>query len=503
MKNKIKSIFAMFLALAFMLTATPLSGFAVDANVTVKNGALLNAEGNAFVGTLKEGDKIAGDADGLFYVTINGKKDAEASHYGSESFKGYKESNNTSEESGNIYYNSYTLPASPEGYKAEAKLSVSRSEDFAGAEVLQNAHIVNIEYTPVETPKEFKVTYYSNGKQYGEAQTYKAGDKIVPPENPEAKEGQIFNGWVINDKQDFLPEIMPENDIEASASWKLKDINIVFKSDDKEYHKATAPFASSMEEIIPDDPKKEGYVFAGWYDESGKNAMDYGTVPSGDITFTAKWLKNVNVVYMSGNKTYEAFEVKEGDKIPVPEKNPEKFAHKFKGWTPEIPEKMPAEDLTFKAEFEVDKDFVTIVIGGVVIAGGIIGITSAAITGLSIVGGIIAIIGLSSIIGNFNKTYKVTYKVDGKVYKTYNVAAGAKITLPANPEKEGYTFVGWTPEIPEKMPKNDLTFEAKWSEINTDIPDTGSSMMGIAGFAVLAISTVAAAILLKKKKEEK
>ncbi len=503
MKNKIKSISALFMAFAFILTATPLSGFAAEIyDVTVKNGTLLNSEGNSFEGTLKEGDKITGEDDGLFYVKINGVKDENSSHYGADSFKGYKENSKDSEESGNTYYKSYTLSAAPEGYNPEAKITVSKSEDFAGNENLRNANIVNIEYTPIEAVKEFKITYYSNGKQYGEVQTYKAGDKITPPDAPEASEGQICNGWVINEKQDTLPETMPENDIEASASWKLKDVNIIFRNDDAEHHKATATFASSMESVIPADPKKDGYVFAGWYDENGKNAFDYSTVPSNDITFNAKWLKNGNVVYMSGNKTYEAFEVKEGDKIPVPEKNPEKFAHKFKGWTPEIPDVMPAEDLTFKAEFEVDKDFVTIVIGGTVIAGGIIGLTSAAITGLSIVGGIIAIIGLSSIIGNVNKTYKVTYMVDGKVYKTYNVASGAKISVPEEPAKEGYSFAGWTPEIPEKMPKNDLTFEAKWSEKNTDIPDTGSSIAGLAGFAVLAISTIAATIILKKKKSE-
>ncbi|MBR4857627.1 MAG: InlB B-repeat-containing protein [Clostridia bacterium] len=354
-----------------------------------------------------------------------------------------------------------------------------------------------------ESAKEYTVTYYSNGKKYGDIQTYKAGETIQPPQAPEAEEGHIFNGWVINENQDKLPETMPENNLEASASWKLKDVNITFVSDGTEVKKATVPFGSSVEETVPVDPEKEGYKFAGWFDENGKNVYEYKTVPSSDLSFTAKWLKNANVTYMmSKDKSYAAYEVTEGDKIPVPEKNPEKFAHKFVGWSPEIPDVMPAEDLVFEAQYEVDKDFVTVLIGGVLIAGGAIGLTAAAITGLSIVGGIIAVIGLSSIVGNITKTYKVTFKVDGSVYKIYNVEAGKKITVPDDPEKEGYDFAGWTPDIPDEMPKNDLTFEAKWSSKDTDIPDTGSSAAGLAAFAALTVSAAAAVLLIKKKKDK-
>lgn len=355
------------------------------------------------------------------------------------------------------------------------------------------------EDSSVTEAEKFTVTYFSNGEKYGEVQTYASGETIIPPETPEAPEGHIFNGWVINEEQEKLPEIMPQKNIEASASWKLKDINISFTSDETEIHKTTAPYGSSIEETVPEDPEKEGYTFAGWYDKDGKNVFDYDTTPSEDIIFIAKWLRNGNVIYKSEDKTYAAFEVKEGDKIPLPEKNPQKFAHKFIGWTPEIPEIMPAEDLVFEAKYELDKEFVTVMIGGTLIAGGIIAGIGTAITGLSIVGGIIAIIGLSSVGGNIGKTYKVTYKVDGKIYKTYRITSGSKISVPESPKKDGYVFVGWTPEIPDKMPQKDLTFEAVWSEIKTDIPDTGSSAFGIASFLSLAISSAAALILIKKK----
>ena len=52
--------------------------------------------------------------------------------------------------------------------------------------------------------------------------------------------------------------------------------------------------------------------------------------------------------------------------------------------------------------------------------------------------------------------FKLIYKVDGEVYKTYNVEYGSAITPEAAPTKEGYTFSGWG-WIPSKMPAEDVT----------------------------------------------
>ena len=52
--------------------------------------------------------------------------------------------------------------------------------------------------------------------------------------------------------------------------------------------------------------------------------------------------------------------------------------------------------------------------------------------------------------------YTLSYVVDGEVYKTTDLVAGATITPEQAPEKEGYTFSGWS-EIPETMPAEDVT----------------------------------------------
>lgn len=53
-------------------------------------------------------------------------------------------------------------------------------------------------------------------------------------------------------------------------------------------------------------------------------------------------------------------------------------------------------------------------------------------------------------------TYTVTYMVDGEFFAADNVAYGSKITPREEPVKEGYTFSGWS-EIPATMPAEDIT----------------------------------------------
>lgn len=481
MKRKLKGLLAVILSMACFLSTTPIVGFAAGDTTD-------NTDPN------EEFEyKVIFDLNGG-----EGEIEAVAAKYGTE----------------------FTLPESNSAVKEGYKLTGwstekdGSGETFAPAASVKNlAETENAEVTlyaqwtaETQEAEKFTVTYYlSDEEQFGQVQSYEAGAAIELPAPPE-KEGFEFAGWILgeNDGEAVkMPEVMPAENIKAYASWEVKSYQISYIVDGTDYLTKVVAYGSDIALTAPEDPAKEGYIFAGWYDQNGSNLYSYTTVPANDVEFTAKWLRNGNVVYMVDGKTYEAYEVAEGQSIPVPE-NPEKFAYIFDGWSPAIPAVMPAEDLTFTAQWKIDKDFVALVIGGTVIAGGVIAaIAGTAITGVSIIGGIFALLGITS---GISKTYTVTYKVDGEVYKTYKHEAGDKITVPADPTKEGYVFAGWTPEIPDEMPKNNLTFEAEWnsnqdnSNDGEEIPSTGSTAAGVAAFAALAISA-AIALIIRKKKE--
>ena len=58
-------------------------------------------------------------------------------------------------------------------------------------------------------------------------------------------------------------------------------------------------------------------------------------------------------------------------------------------------------------------------------------------------------------IKNFEGLYNLTYFIDGEVYKDSVIEQNSPIASEAEPEKEGYTFSGWS-EIPRTMPAKDV-----------------------------------------------
>ena len=116
-------------------------------------------------------------------------------------------------------------------------------------------------------------------------------------------------------------------------------------------------------------------------------------------------LPNYKLTYIVDGEVYKTFKYEEDRKVPV-EPAPEKEGYTFSGWS-EIPETMPDHDVEVTGTFTVNM-------------------------------------------------YNLIYMVDGEEYRTVEIEYGAVITPEDGPEKEGYTFTGWS-EIPETMPANDVT----------------------------------------------
>ena len=72
--------------------------------------------------------------------------------------------------------------------------------------------------------------------------------------------------------------------------------------------------------------------------------------------------------------------------------------------------------------------------------------------------------------------YTITVKPEnGKADITITQDYGTNITVPADPTREGYTFMGWDREIPETMPAENITLKARWKDIEKP---TGEIVIG-------------------------
>ena len=72
--------------------------------------------------------------------------------------------------------------------------------------------------------------------------------------------------------------------------------------------------------------------------------------------------------------------------------------------------------------------------------------------------------------------YTITVKPEnGKADITITQDYGTPITAPADPTRDGYTFIGWDTEIPTTMPAENITLKARWKDIEKP---TGEIIIG-------------------------
>ncbi len=100
-----------------------------------------------------------------------------------------------------------------------------------------------------------------------------------------------------------------------------------------------------------------------------------------------------------------------------------------------------------------DKNVVTVDENGNITAvGGGEAVVTAKINGTQIID--------SCVVNVVLNKYSVIWLVDGVEYQISIFEEGKEITLPEPPVKDGFEFVGWTPEIPDAMPSANISFQA-------------------------------------------
>ena len=301
------------------------------------------------------------------------------------------------------------------------------------------------------TINSYKLTYKVDGEVYKQYDVeYNAS--ITPEAAPE-KEGYTFSGW------SEIPATMPANDVEVNGTFTINQYKVTFIVDGEIIKQETLDFGSAI--IAPEDPTKVGHMFIGW------NPVVDAVVPSHDVIYTAQFTINkYKLIYKVDGEKYKEYEVEYSATI-IPEAYPKKEGHTFSGWS-EIPSTMPANDVEVTGTFTINQYKVTFIVDGEIIKQETLDFGSAITApvdptkiGHTFTGwnpAVDATVPAHDVtyeaMFEINK-YKLTYYVDGVVYKDFEVEYGSEIIPEENPVKEGYDFSGWS-EIPQFMPDHDV-----------------------------------------------
>ena len=179
-----------------------------------------------------------------------------------------------------------------------------------------------------------------------------------------------------------------------------------------------------------DDMTYTGHTFKGWYDNenlTGSPVTAIGGAETGNKEYWAKWEINQYTVTVKPENGKADIIITQDYGTPITAPTLTREGYTFKGWDKEIPETMPAENITVKAQWEINQ-------------------------------------------------YTITFDTNGgseiaPITQDY----GTEITAPDNPTRKGYTFKGWDKEIPETMPAENITITARWKD--TEKP-TGEIIIG-------------------------
>ena len=317
----------------------------------------------------------------------------------------------------------------------------------------------------------YNATFYVDGEEYRVVPT-KVGEQIVAPEAP-SKQGYTFTGWT--------PEV---------GTMGIEDVsfNAVFSAGTVAYTVETYVMdvtgnygdaaienksATTGETVSVTPEAREGFSVAAESVLSGEVKAD------GSLVLKVYYSRNQYKLTVDGNVTNVYY----GAAISVSEPAARE-GYTFAGWDRDVPETMPASDVTLvsqwnendadytaynaakaaaeakQAEANFDKTYTAEsrqaladalakdVSGRKYTQQGEVDAAAKAIND--------AVTALELM------TYKATFYVDGAEYKVVTAKVGEAIAKPDDPSKTGYVFTGWDPEV-GTMGTEDLTFNAKFS----------------------------------------
>ncbi|WP_458255323.1 InlB B-repeat-containing protein [Dysosmobacter welbionis] len=338
----------------------------------------------------------------------------------------------------------------------------------------------------------------------GSAFTVPASDGLT---RPAGNTGSYFM-WLGSDGKLYAPgDSVPADVTTLTVQWTAPTYAVTLNTGGGTINSGNVTeYTYGVGATLPTDVTRTGYTFKGWYDNeglTGNPVTAIGGAETGNKEYWAKWEANTYTVTLntnggtinSGNVTGYTYGV--GATLPTAD-DMTYTGYTFKGWYDNegltgFPVTAISDTETgnkeYWAKWEANAYTVTLNTNGGTINNGNVteytyGVgatlpTDVTRTGYTfkgwydnenLTGSPVTAIGGTEM---GNKEYWAKWEINqytitfdtagGSVVTPITQNYGTAITAPADPTKNGYTFVGWNPEIPATMPAEDLTVTAQWT----------------------------------------
>ena len=256
----------------------------------------------------------------------------------------------------------------------------------------------------------------------------KTGSEFTAPASdgltrPDGNTGSYFM-WLDGNGKSYEPgDSVPADVTELTVQWTAPTYTVTLHANGGTINNGNVTeYTYGVGATLPtaDDMTYTGYTFKGWYDNenlTGSPVTAISNTETGNKEYWAKWEINQYTITVKPENGKADITITQDYGTPITSPaDPIREGYTFIGWDREIPKTVPAENMTITAQWEINQ-------------------------------------------------YTITFDTNGgseiaPITQDY----GTNITAPADPTREGYTFIGWDKAIPTTMPAENITVTAQWKD---------------------------------------
>ena len=317
----------------------------------------------------------------------------------------------------------------------------------------------------------------------------KTGSEFTAPASdgltrPAGDTGSYFM-WLDSNGNSYAPgDSVPADVTELTVQWTAPTYTVTLHANGGTINNGNVTeYTYGVGATLPTDVTRTGYTFKGWYDNealAGSPVTAISNTETGNKEYWAKWEINQYTITVKPENGEADITITQDYDTPITAPTLTRDGYQFNGWDKAFPTTMPAENMIITAKWKVNQYTITFDSNGGSEIAPITQDYGTAITapadptreGYTFIGwdkAIPATMPAENMIITAKwkvNQYTITFDSNGgseiaPITQDY----GTAITAPADPTREGYTFIGWDKAIPATMPAEDLTITAQWRDI--------------------------------------